>query len=65
MRWSVNSLNVVIRRSLTILELFASKDEMLLIGRDALILDLNSLSGESLDEDLHASMKMQDYIDGE
>jgi hypothetical protein len=65
MRWSVNSLNVVIRQSLTILELFTSKDEMPLIGMDALILDLDSLSGESLDEDLHASMKMQDYVDGE
>jgi hypothetical protein len=64
MRWTVNSLNVVIRRSSTILELFASKDETPLVGRDAPVLDLDSLAGESLDEDLHASMKTQDYVDG-
>jgi len=57
MRWRVNSLNVVIKQSLTIL---ASKDEMPLVGRDVLV----HLAGESLDEDLHASTKTQDYIDG-
>ena len=54
MRWSVDSLNIGIKWSSTIL---ASKDEMP-------VLDLDSLAGESLDKDLHASTKMQDYVDG-
>ena len=62
-------LNVVVRESAAVLELLASEDESLLIGRDAfLVLDLglhvvdgvggldlegNGLAGEGLDENLH------------
>ena len=64
-------LDVVIRKSSAVLELLASENESLLIGRDTfLVLDLglhvlNSVGGlniegdglasESLDEDLHAT----------
>ena len=71
-------LNVVIRKRTPVLQLLASKDQALLVGRDTLlVLDLrfhvvdgvgrfdfkrDRLAGESLDEDLHASTKTQDYI---
>ena len=64
-------LNVVVRESATVLELLASEDEALLIGRDALlVLDLglhvvngigwldlkgDGLAREGLNEDLHAT----------
>jgi len=64
-------LNVIIGKGTAVLELFASKDETLLVGRDALlVLDLrlhvidrvgrldlkgDRLACESLDENLHAS----------
>jgi len=69
-------LDVVVRESSSILKLFSCKDESLLIRWDSfLILDLgldifdcvrwlnikgNSLSSESLDEDLHSSSESQD-----
>ena len=73
-------LNVVIRESPTVLELFASKDQALLVGRDAfLVLDLrlhiiNSVGGldlqrdrlarERLDENLHPTAKTEDEVEG-
>jgi hypothetical protein len=72
-------LDVVVRKSATILELLASKDESLLIGRNTfLVLDLSldvfdgvrrlniesdGLAGESLNEDLHATAKSQDQME--
>merc|ERR1712157_453942 len=72
-------LDVVIRKSAAVLELLSSKDESLLIGRDALLvldlsldvvdgvgrLDLESdgLASESLDEDLHTTAKSQDEME--
>lgn len=69
-------LNVVVRERASILELLASKDQALLIGRDAfLVLDLrfhvvdrvgrldlqrDSLASERLDEDLHATTQTED-----
>ena len=73
-------LDVVIRKSTAVLELLASEDKALLIGRDAfLILDLglhvidsvggldlegDRLAGESLDEDLHATTEAEDEMEG-
>ena len=64
-------LNIVVRKSATVLELFASKDQTLLVRRNALlVLDLrlhvvnrvrrlhlqrDGLAGQRLDEDLHSS----------
>ena len=71
-------LDVVVAQSASILQLLASEDESLLIGWDSLlILDLglhvvngvrrlhlqrNRLSGESLDEDLHATTETKDQM---
>jgi len=68
-------LDVVVRKSATILELLAGEDETLLIWRDALlVLDLgldvldgvrgldlerDGLAGKSLDEDLHSTTKAE------
>ena len=65
-------VSLLVTQRATILELLSSEDETLLVGRDAfLVLDLgldivdgvrgldlegDSLSGESLNEDLHAAM---------
>merc|ERR1712165_336028 len=73
-------LNVVVREGSAILELLASKDQPLLIGRDALlVLDLgldifdgvrglhlksDSLACEGLDEDLHATSQTKDQVEG-
>ena len=72
-------LDVVVRKSATILELLASEDESLLIGRNTfLVLDLSldvfdgvrrlniesdGLAGESLNEDLHATAKSEDQME--
>ena len=64
-------LNIVVRKSATVLELFTSKDQTLLVRRNALlILDLrlhvvnrvrrlhlqrDRLAGQCLDKDLHSS----------
>ena len=69
-------LNVVIRKSATVLELLAGEDQALLVGRDTLLvlnlrldivnrvggldLERNRLSGQCLDEDLHATTETQD-----
>jgi len=71
-------LNVIVRESSAILELFSSEDESLLIGRDTfLVLDLgldvfngvrtfhfqsDGLASESLDEDLHTTTKTEDKV---
>merc|ERR1711963_1030058 len=68
-------LDVVIRKSSSVLELLTSKDKSLLIGRDTfLVLDLSldvldgvgwlnvegdGLSGQSLDEDLHTTSQSE------
>jgi len=73
-------LDVVIREGAAILELFASKDQTLLVrGDPLLILDFlldslncvralnfqsDSLSGEGLDEDLHSSAKTKHQVKG-
>jgi len=73
-------LDVVIRKGAAILELLASEDETLLIGRNALlILDLglhvidgvarldlkgDGLAGEGLHEDLHATAETEDEMEG-
>ena len=73
-------LDVVIAESATILKLFACEDQSLLIGRDALlILDLglhildgvsglhvegDGLAGQGLHEDLHASTKSENQVQG-
>ena len=73
-------LNVVVRKSAAIFELLSGKDETLLVGRDTLlVLDLrldvvnriggldfesDSLPGESLDEDLHASTETENKVKG-
>merc|ERR1712157_269037 len=73
-------LDVVIGKSAAILELLASKDESLLIGRDALlVLDLSldvvdgvgrldlegdGLTSQGLDEDLHTTTESQDEMEG-
>ena len=72
-------LDVVVRKGAAVLKLLASKDETLLIGRDAfLILDLglhvidgvgglnlegDRLAGEGLDEDLHATTEAEDEME--
>ena len=69
-------LNVVVRESSAVFELFSSEDQSLLIGRNALlVLNLclyvlncvrllnikgNSLASEGLHEDLHTSSQSQD-----
>merc|ERR1719253_1548433 len=71
-------LNVVVRQGAAVLQLFASKDQALLIWRDAfLILNLcldivnrvaglniksDGLAREGLDEDLHATAETQDQM---
>jgi len=73
-------LNVIIGESSAVFQLFTSKDESLLIGRDAfLVLDLSlnvvdgvwwfnvqgdCLSSQSLDEDLHTSSKSENQMKG-
>ena len=73
-------LNVVVGERAPILELLTSKNQTLLVGRNAfLVLDLrlhvvdsiggldfesNGLSGECLDEDLHTSTKTKDEVKG-
>ena len=72
-------LNVVVGQSASILKLFSSKNETLLVGRDTfLVLDLgldivdsvrgldlkgDGLACESLDEDLHSSTKTKDEME--
>ena len=72
-------LDVVVRKSAAVLELFTSEDETLLIWWDTLlVLDLSlhvlngirwlnlqcdRLSGESLDEDLHTTTETQDEME--
>ena len=74
-------LDVVIRKCATILELLASKDKVLLIGRYFfLILDLglvivngvrwldlqcDHLAPQGLDEDLHTTMETKDKVEGQ
>ena len=73
-------LDVVVGKGAAVLKLLASEDEALLIwGNALLVLDLlldlldgvralnfkgNSLSGESLDEDLHSSSKAKNQMKG-
>jgi len=73
-------LDVVVGQSPTILKLFSSKDQTLLIWRDTfLVLDLSfdildgirgfdlkgdGLAGQSFHEDLHASSQSQDQVKG-
>jgi len=73
-------LDVVVTESAAILQLLASEDESLLVGGNAfLILDLlldivngvraldlksDGLSGEGLDEDLHASSQTEHQVEG-
>merc|ERR1712024_428872 len=73
-------LDVVVRKSAAILELLASEDQALLIGRDALlILDLglhvvdgvagldlegDGLASKSLHEDLHTTAETEDEMKG-
>jgi hypothetical protein len=73
-------LNVVVGQGAAVLELFASKDEALLVGRDALfVLDLgldafngvrafdfesDGFAGQSLDKDLHAAAEAKDKVKG-
>jgi len=72
-------LDVVVRESSSVFELLSGEDETLLIGRDALlILDLSldvvdgvrrldlegdRLTGEGLDEDLHATSKTEHQME--
>jgi len=72
-------LDVVIGEGSAVFELFAGKDESLLVGRDALLvlnlgldvidgvggLDLKSdgLASEGLDEDLHATAETEDEME--
>ncbi|KAF8922680.1 hypothetical protein CPB85DRAFT_1268593 [Mucidula mucida] len=72
-------LNVVVRQGTTIFKLLASKDEALLVGRDALLvldfrlhvvdrvrrfyLEGNRLPRQRLDKDLHASTKTKDQME--
>ena len=73
-------LNVIIGQSTPILELLPSKDQTLLVGRDALLvlnlcldiidgvrgldLECDGLAREGLDEDLHASTETKDEVEG-
>merc|ERR1712127_856047 len=72
-------LDVVIGKSAAVLELLASEDESLLIGRDALlVLDLgldvvdgvrgldlkgDGLAGKGLNEDLHTTTETEDEME--
>ena len=72
--------NVVVAESAGLIELLASENEALLVGRDALLvldlllegldgvsrldLDGHGLSGEGPDEDLHSTAESQDQVDG-
>ena len=72
-------LDVVVAQSTTILQLLASEDKTLLVGRDSLlVLDLcldvldritrfdlqrDSLAGQGLDKDLHATTQTQDQVE--
>ena len=74
-------LNVVIGKCTPVFELLASEDQALLVGWDTLLVlnlrlhvvdgvgrldfERDRLASESLDEDLHASTKTQDYVDDE
>ena len=71
-------LDVVVAQSTTILQLLASEDKTLLVGRDSLlVLDLcldvldritrfdlerDGLAGQGLDKDLHATTQTQDQM---
>jgi len=73
-------LDVVVRKSSSVLELLTGEDKSLLIGRDTfLVLDLSldvlngvgwlnvegdSLSGEGLDEDLHTTSESEHKMEG-
>ncbi|KAM0883050.1 hypothetical protein ACQ4PT_031880 [Festuca glaucescens] len=73
-------LDVVVSKGPAVLQLLASKDEALLVRRDALlVLDLrldvvdgvrglhlkgDGLAGQSLDEDLHATPETEDKVEG-
>ncbi len=73
-------LNIVVRKCATILKLFASKDQSLLVwGNTFLILNFsfhifnrvrglnlkgNCFTSEGLDKDLHASSKPEDQVEG-
>jgi len=73
-------LNVVVRKSATILKLLSGEDEALLVRRNAfLVLDLgldiinsirgldfesDGLPGQSLDENLHTTTETQDEMEG-
>ena len=73
-------LNVVIRKGTTVLQLLASEDQALLVGRDAfLVLDLSldivygvtglnvqgdRLARQGLDKDLHAASQAQNQVKG-
>ena len=73
-------LDVVIREGATVLELLSSKDETLLIRRDALLVlnlgldvvdgvaglhvESNRLAGERLDKDLHSTTETEDQVEG-
>jgi hypothetical protein len=73
-------LDVIVRKSATILKLLTSEDKALLIGGDTLlVLDLllhlvdgvarldlegDSLTSEGLDENLHTSTKAKDEVEG-
>jgi len=72
-------LDVIIRKRATVLQLLASEDKALLVGRDAfLVLDLrfyvvdgvgrldlqrNGLAGERLDENLHATTQTENKVE--
>ena len=72
-------LNIVVRQSPSILQLFASEDQSLLIGRDAfLVLDLclhiingvrwlnlqcNCLASKGLNKNLHSSSQSQHQVE--
>jgi hypothetical protein len=71
-------LNIVVRKGTAILELFASENQTLLVGRDTLLvlnlglniidgiggLDLESdgLASQGLDKDLHSTAETEDQV---
>ena len=73
-------LDAVIRERAAVFQLFASEDESLLIGRDALLvqnlslgalnrvrgleLESDRLASEGLDEDLHTSARTENQMQG-